>query len=40
MREVLGVRLTVERVALTACNPGVGQHRTGEGVMGLGRAFQ
>jgi CHAT domain-containing protein len=40
MREVLGLRLTAERVALTACNPGVGQHRTGEGVMGLGRAFQ
>lgn len=40
MSEVLGLELAAELVALTACNTGVGKHLTGEGVMGLGRAFQ
>ena len=40
MSEVMGLDLAAEVVALTACNTGVGKHLTGEGVMGLGRAFQ
>lgn len=40
MSEVLGLRLSADLVALTACRTGVGRRRMGEGVMGLGRAFQ
>jgi len=40
MSEVLGLELNAEVVALTACSTGVGKNVAGEGVMGLGRAFQ
>jgi CHAT domain-containing protein/Tfp pilus assembly protein PilF len=40
MSEVMGLKLKAQMVALTACNTGVGKQLTGEGVMGLGRAFQ
>lgn len=40
MSEVLAMRLDAEVAALTACQTGLGRLATGEGVMGLGRAFQ
>ena len=40
MSEVMRLRLNADVVALTACQTGMGRHLTGEGVMGLGRAFQ
>lgn len=40
MSEVLATRLDAEVAALTACQTGLGRMATGEGVMGLGRAFQ
>lgn len=40
MSEVLSLRLDAEVAALTACQTGLGRMATGEGVMGLGRAFQ
>jgi len=40
MSEVMGFRLSAEAVALTACQTGVGRSVGGEGVMGMGRAFQ
>jgi tetratricopeptide (TPR) repeat protein len=40
MSEIMGLRLDAEVVALTACQTGLGRQLTGEGVMGLGRAFQ
>ena len=40
MSEVMGLRLQAQLVALTACSTGVGKRLTGEGVMGMGRAFQ
>ncbi|MGH7966641.1 MAG: CHAT domain-containing protein, partial [Candidatus Binatia bacterium] len=40
MSEVMGLKLNAEVAALTACNTGVGKNLTGEGVMGMGRAFQ
>jgi tetratricopeptide (TPR) repeat protein len=40
MSEVMGLRLNAEMVALTACHTGVGNRVSGEGVMGMGRAFQ
>ncbi len=38
-REVLGLRLDADLVALTACQTGMGHQAAGEGVMSMGRAF-
>ncbi|MFH0765932.1 MAG: CHAT domain-containing protein [Calditrichota bacterium] len=40
LSDVMNMEMGGEVVALTACNTGVGKNLTGEGVMGLGRAFQ
>lgn len=40
LTEIMDLKLNSEIIALTACNTGYGQHISGEGVMGLGRAFQ
>ena len=40
MSEVMGLRLNADLVALTACETGVGNRVSGEGMMGMGRAFQ
>jgi len=40
MSEVMGLRLDADVVALTACGTGLGKNVSGEGVMGMGRAFQ
>jgi CHAT domain-containing protein/Tfp pilus assembly protein PilF len=40
MSEVTGLKLKADMVALTACQSGLGRHAEGEGVMGMGRAFQ
>lgn len=40
MSEVMALKLPAEVVALTACQTGVGRSVGGEGVMGMGRAFQ
>ncbi|MBI5246808.1 MAG: CHAT domain-containing protein [Elusimicrobia bacterium] len=40
MSEVMDLKLSADVVALTACQTGVGRNISGEGVMGLGRAFQ
>ncbi len=40
MSEVMGLKMNAEIVALTACETGVGKNVSGEGVMGMGRAFQ
>lgn len=40
MSEVMGLKLGAEVVALTACETGLGENVAGEGVMGMGRAFQ
>ncbi|MFH0824401.1 MAG: CHAT domain-containing protein, partial [Pseudomonadota bacterium] len=40
MTEVMGLRLNADLVALTACQTGLGRHLSGEGTMGMGRAFQ
>ena len=40
MSEIMGLTLNADTVALTACETGVGKNLTGEGVMGMGRAFQ
>ena len=40
MSEVMGLKLGAEMVTLTACETGVGKNVSGEGVMGMGRAFQ
>ncbi|MFC1836597.1 CHAT domain-containing protein, partial [Thermodesulfobacteriota bacterium] len=40
MSEVMGLKLNAGTVALTACKSGVGRRVSGEGTMGMGRAFQ
>jgi CHAT domain-containing protein len=40
MSEVMGLNLNADIVVLTACQSGLGRRLTGEGVMGMGRAFQ
>lgn len=40
MSEVMGLKLNADIVALTACQTGLGRRLTGEGTMGMGRAFQ
>lgn len=40
MSEVTGLKLNCDVVALTACQTGLGRHISGEGTMGMGRAFQ
>jgi tetratricopeptide (TPR) repeat protein len=40
MSEVMGLKMTADLVALTACQTGLGRTISGEGVMGMGRAFQ
>jgi CHAT domain-containing protein len=40
MSEVMGLSLQADVVALTACETGLGENVSGEGVMGMGRAFQ
>lgn len=40
MTEVMDLKLNADVAALTACNTGLGKNLTGEGVMGMGRAFQ
>jgi tetratricopeptide (TPR) repeat protein len=40
MSEVMGLRINADVVALTACKSGLGRKVSGEGIMGMGRAFQ
>jgi CHAT domain-containing protein len=40
MTEVMGLKMNAELVALTACQSGLGRRISGEGTMGMGRAFQ
>jgi tetratricopeptide (TPR) repeat protein len=40
MSEVMGLKLNADLVALTACQSGLGKKVPGEGIMGMGRAFQ
>lgn len=40
LSEVMRLRLNADVVALTACQTGLGEEVAGEGVMGMGRAFQ
>lgn len=40
MSEVMGLKMVADIVALTACQTGLGKHRSGEGTMSMGRAFQ
>ena len=40
MSKAMGLKLKADVVALTACKTGMGKQVSGEGVMGLGRAFQ
>jgi len=40
MSEVAGLRMNADLVALTACQTGLGKKISGEGTMGMGRAFQ
>jgi tetratricopeptide (TPR) repeat protein len=40
MSEVMGLKMNADLVALTACQTGLGTKITGEGTMGMGRAFQ
>jgi CHAT domain-containing protein len=38
--EVMGLKLNCDIAALTACQTGLGRNVSGEGTMGMGRAFQ
>jgi CHAT domain-containing protein/tetratricopeptide (TPR) repeat protein len=40
MSDVIGLEMTADIVALTACQTGLGHELSGEGVMSMGRAFQ
>jgi CHAT domain-containing protein len=40
MTEVMGLNMNADIVALTACQTGLGRQISGEGTMGMGRAFQ
>jgi tetratricopeptide (TPR) repeat protein len=40
MSEVMGLKMNADIVALTACQTGLGLRISGEGTMGMGRAFQ
>jgi tetratricopeptide (TPR) repeat protein len=40
MSEVMGLKMNADMVALTACQTGLGRNISGEGTMGMGRAFQ
>lgn len=40
LSEVMSLRLNADMVALTACQTGLGKQISGEGTMGMGRAFQ
>jgi tetratricopeptide (TPR) repeat protein len=40
MSEVMALRMSAETAALTACRTGLGKTLSGEGAMGMGRAFQ
>ena len=40
MTEVMGLKMNCDVAALTACQTGLGRHVSGEGTMGMGRAFQ
>ena len=40
MTEVMGKKMNADVVALTACQTGLGRRISGEGTMGMGRAFQ
>ena len=40
MSEVMGLKMNADLVALTACQSGLGKKVPGEGILGMGRAFQ
>jgi CHAT domain-containing protein len=40
LSEVMGLKLNCDIAVLTACGSGIGKHISGEGAMGMGRAFQ
>lgn len=40
LSEVMSLKMNADMVALTACQTGLGRHISGEGTMGMGRAFQ
>ena len=40
LSEVMGLKINCDIAALTVCQTGLGRHISGEGTMGMGRAFQ
>jgi CHAT domain-containing protein len=40
LSEVMGLKINCDIAALTACPTGLGRHISGDGAMGMGRAFQ